>query len=201
MASTRHEIYTRAQSADDTIAPTNAKTDNENLQNREYYFGRGDLNELYCCQMAGVLRILEITIGLLIVSSIVSVYGPGPFKGILFGQTFLLIFAGIAVCFSFIFLVVFLFQLHLTHLDFWPWKISDFMFSMTACPSYIILGFIEAYYSTGAWSNNCNDIGSDGIIHNHCRTIFEWVFASLLSFLNGFLYGISAFLTRRNQYN
>uniref|UniRef100_A0A1I7VAJ6 Cation_ATPase_C domain-containing protein n=1 Tax=Loa loa TaxID=7209 RepID=A0A1I7VAJ6_LOALO len=47
-----------------------------------------------------------------------------PFKGILFGQTFLLIFAGIAVCFTFIFFIVFLFQLHETHLDFWPWKIS-----------------------------------------------------------------------------
>uniref|UniRef100_A0A0R3RMY4 7TM_GPCR_Srx domain-containing protein n=1 Tax=Elaeophora elaphi TaxID=1147741 RepID=A0A0R3RMY4_9BILA len=75
------------------------------------------------------------------------------------------------------------------------------MFSMTACSSYIILGLIEAYYSTGAWANNCNDIGADGIIHNHCRTIYEWVFASLLSFFNGFLYGINAFLAHRNQYN
>ncbi|VBB31982.1 unnamed protein product [Acanthocheilonema viteae] len=130
-----------------------------------------------------------------------QVYGPGPFKGILFGQTFLLIFAGVALCFSFIFLIVFLFELHQTHLYFWPWKISDFMFSMTACASYIILGFIEAYYSTGAWANNCNDVGADGIIHNHCRTIYEWVFASLLSFFNGFLYGISAFLAHRNQYS
>lgn len=56
------------------------------------------------------------------------------------------------------------------------------MFSMTACFAYFILGFIEAYYSTGAWANNCNDIGSDGIIHNHCRTIYEWVFASVMIF-------------------
>lgn len=62
--------------------------------------------------------------GLLIVSLIVSVYGPGPFRGILFGQTFLLIFAGIAFCFSFIFLVVFFFNLHESHLDFWPWRVS-----------------------------------------------------------------------------
>ncbi|VDO69783.1 unnamed protein product [Onchocerca flexuosa] len=73
------------------------------------------------------------------------------------------------------------------------------MFSMTACFSYLILGFIEGYYSTGAWSNNCNDIDSDGIIRNHCRTIYEWVLASLLSFFNGFLYGISAFLAHRNK--
>ncbi|CAG9530530.1 unnamed protein product [Cercopithifilaria johnstoni] len=201
MTSTRQEMYTRAQPIDATVETTTTKIDNGHLMNREYYFGRGRLNKNYCCQMAGILRTLEIIVGLLIISSIVSVYGPGPFKGILFGQTFLLIFAGIAVCFSFIFLIVFLFELHETHLDFWPWKISDFMFSMTASTSYIILGFIEAYYSTGAWANNCNDIGADGIIHHHCRTIYEWVFASLLSFFNGFLYGISAFLAHRNQYS
>ncbi|VDK87592.1 unnamed protein product [Onchocerca ochengi] len=168
MAPIRQDMYTRAQPTGTTVA-TITKTDSEQLQDREYYFERGTLNRAYCCQPAG----------LLIISSVVSVYGPGPFKGILFGQTFLLIFAGIAVCFSFIFLVVFLFQLHETHLDFWPWKISDFMFSMTACFSYFILGFIEGYYSTGAWSSNCNDIDSDGIIHNHCRTIHEWVLASI----------------------
>ncbi|MCP9260475.1 Synaptophysin / synaptoporin [Dirofilaria immitis] len=172
MASTRQETYTRTQPTDTAIMTTTKR-----------------IAIFYRIENI----ILVVIIGLLIISSIVSVYGPGPFKGILFGQTFLLIFAGIALCFSFIFLVVFLFELHETHLDFWPWKISDFMFSMTACCSYIILGFIEAYYSTGAWSNNCNDIGSDGIIHNHCRTIYEWVLASLLAFFNGFLYGISAF--------
>ncbi|VDM32151.1 unnamed protein product [Toxocara canis] len=40
------------------------------------------------------------------------------------------------------------------------------------------MGFVEAYYATGAWANNCNDIGSDGFIHNGCRTIYEWAFAS-----------------------
>ncbi|EFO19232.1 hypothetical protein LOAG_09260 [Loa loa] len=199
MTSSRQEVYTGAQPMN-TMVTTMTKTDDGQLQNREYYFGHRSLNGTYCYQLAGILRIFEIA-SLLIISSIVSVYGPGPFKGILFGQTFLLIFAGIAVCFTFIFFIVFLFQLHETHLDFWPWKISDFMFSITACSSYIILGLIEAYYSTGAWSNNCNDIGSDGIIHNHCRTIYEWVFASLLSFFNGFLYGISAFLAHRNQYS
>lgn len=56
---------------------------------------------------------------------------------------------------------------------------QDFVFSITSCLSYIILGFIEAYYSTGAWAHNCNDVGSDGAIHNHCQTIYEWVFASV----------------------
>uniref|UniRef100_A0A0R3RNF1 MARVEL domain-containing protein n=1 Tax=Elaeophora elaphi TaxID=1147741 RepID=A0A0R3RNF1_9BILA len=117
MTSIRQDMYTPAQPVGTTV--TTVKPD---LQNREYYFGRGTLNGTYCCQLAGVLRILEIAMGLLIISSIVSVYGPGPFKGVLFGQTFLLIFAGIALCFSFIFLIVFLFELHETHLDFWPWK-------------------------------------------------------------------------------
>uniref|UniRef100_A0A915Q2I3 MARVEL domain-containing protein n=1 Tax=Setaria digitata TaxID=48799 RepID=A0A915Q2I3_9BILA len=182
MSSTvRYDMYTRAEPNGATVTTT-TKTTNDHLENREYYFGRGPLNRTYCCQPAGILRILQIIIGLLIISSIVSVYGPGPFKGILFGQTFLLIFAGIAVCFSFIFHIVFLFELHKTHLDFWPWKISDFMFSLTACSCYIILGFIEAYYSTGAWSNICNEIDSDGNIYNHCRTIYEWVFASVMIF-------------------
>uniref|UniRef100_A0A9J2Q820 Uncharacterized protein n=1 Tax=Ascaris lumbricoides TaxID=6252 RepID=A0A9J2Q820_ASCLU len=42
------------------------------------------------------------------------------------------------------------------------------------------MGFVEAYYATGAWANNCNDIGSDGFIHNGCRTIYEWAFASII---------------------
>ncbi|VDO81062.1 unnamed protein product, partial [Onchocerca flexuosa] len=96
MAPTRQEMYTRAQptgTTGTTTTTTTTKTDSEQLQDREYYFDRGTLNKAYCCQPAGILRILEI-----------AIYGPGPFKGILFGQTFLLIFAGIAVCFSFIFL-------------------------------------------------------------------------------------------------
>ncbi|VDM94782.1 unnamed protein product [Thelazia callipaeda] len=204
MQPVRQEMYTGAQQGNSKNVE--GKTTNH-LRDREYYFARGPLNGSYCCRPAGIIRIMEImmgifqVIGLVILSLIVSVYGPGPFIGILFGQTFMMIFAGAAVCFSFIFLIVFLFELHETHLYFWPWRTSDFTFSMTACFSYVILGFIEAYYSTGAWSHHCNEIGSDGIIHNHCRTIYEWLFASFLSFFNGFLYGLSAFLVHRNQYN
>ncbi|VDM79812.1 unnamed protein product, partial [Strongylus vulgaris] len=74
---------------------------------------------------------------LILISLITSVFGPGPFKGawrllkhyayplilgILFGQTLLLIFAGIAMCLTFIFLIVYFFTLNETHLDFWPWR-------------------------------------------------------------------------------
>ncbi|KHJ76142.1 hypothetical protein OESDEN_24239, partial [Oesophagostomum dentatum] len=54
----------------------------------------------------------------------------------------------------------------------------DLVFSATCCFSFIVLAIVEAYYSTGSWSNNCNDIGSDGFIHNGCRIIYEWAFAS-----------------------
>ncbi|KIH69319.1 synaptophysin / synaptoporin [Ancylostoma duodenale] len=116
---------------------------------------------------------------LVVISLITSVFGPGPFKGILFGQTLLLIFAGVAMCFTFIFLIVYFFTLNETHLDFWPWRTTDLVFSATCCFSFIILAIVEAYYSTGSWSNNCNDIGSDGFIHNGCRIIYEWAFASV----------------------
>jgi hypothetical protein len=44
--------------------------------------------------------------------------------------------------------------------------IQDYLFSMIASVSFFILGIIEAYYSTGVWANNCNDVGADGVIHN-----------------------------------
>uniref|UniRef100_A0A915MZ75 Uncharacterized protein n=1 Tax=Meloidogyne javanica TaxID=6303 RepID=A0A915MZ75_MELJA len=47
-----------------------------------------------------------------------------------------------------------------------------------------IIEIVEAYYSTGGWANNCNDIGGDGIIHNGCRLIIEWAFASISNRLN-----------------
>ena len=46
---------------------------------------------------------------------------------------------------------------------------------------FLIFSCLEAYYSTGGWANNCNDIGGDGIIHNGCRLIIEWAFASVKS--------------------
>ncbi|VDM31990.1 unnamed protein product [Toxocara canis] len=61
------------------------------------------------------------------------------------------------------------------------------MFSLCACITYIVMGFVEAYYATGAWANNCNDIGSDGFIHNGCRTIYEWAFASVRFFFVTFV--------------
>ncbi|KAI6241354.1 MARVEL domain-containing protein [Aphelenchoides fujianensis] len=131
---------------------------------------------------------LQIIVGLIIVCLICSVFGAGPFKGILFGQTFLLIFTAICLCISFMFLLAFFFRLFATHLHFWPWHVSDFIFSLTAAIFFLIMGFLEAYYATGAWSNNCNDIGGDGIIHNGCRTIIEWAFASFFCFLNAILW-------------
>uniref|UniRef100_A0A915BQW3 MARVEL domain-containing protein n=1 Tax=Parascaris univalens TaxID=6257 RepID=A0A915BQW3_PARUN len=198
MPTVRQETYTTAE-PDGTLVTTTTKTQTRYVRERELGFGRGTINETYCCRPAGILRILEIIFGLVIISLISSVYGPGPFKGVLFGQTFLLIFAGVALCFSFIFLIVFFFNLHENHLDFWPWRISDFMFSICASVVYIVMGFVEAYYATGAWANNCNDIGSDGFIHNGCRTIYEWAFASFFCFTNGILYAVSALLAHRHQ--
>ena len=57
--------------------------------------------------------------------------------------------------------------------------LQDFTFSAASCILFLVMAFVEAYYATGAWANNCNDIGGDGIIHNGCRTIFEWAFASV----------------------
>ncbi|MFH4977374.1 hypothetical protein AB6A40_004083 [Gnathostoma spinigerum] len=76
---------------------------------------------------------------------------------------------------------------------------QDFIFCTVAAVLYLIIGFVEAYYATGAWANNCADIGSDGIRHNGCRTIYEWAFASLFCFINSGLYAISAFLAARME--
>ncbi|CAJ0594939.1 unnamed protein product [Cylicocyclus nassatus] len=173
--------------------------DTKYAEDKVYGCGMGQTNKYYCCGPYGCLRILEILLCLIVISLITSVFGPGPFKGVLFGQTLLLIFAGVAMCFTFIFLIVYFFTLNETHLDFWPWRTTDLVFSATCCFSFIILAIVEAYYSTGSWSNNCNDIGSDGLIHNGCRLIYEWAFASFLSFILACLYGVSAFLASRDR--
>ncbi|TKR94007.1 hypothetical protein L596_008358 [Steinernema carpocapsae] len=197
----KHETYTTKR-PDGTLVTTTTTTKTADcVEDVAYGFGRGTLNKNYCCRPQGILRIVEIILGLVIVSLITSVFGPGPFKGILFGQTFLLIFAGVAFCISFIFLVVFFFNLHQNHLDFWPWRITDFMFSIVASIFYLVMCFVEAYYSTGAWANNCNDIGGDGIIHNGCRMIWEWAFAAFFCFVNGILYALSTFFSHKNRHN
>ncbi|EPB66875.1 synaptophysin / synaptoporin [Ancylostoma ceylanicum] len=158
----RREVYT-TQQPDGTYVTTTTRTQTK------YAEGLKNLDKLHILQF----------LCLVVISLITSVFGPGPFKGILFGQTLLLIFAGVAMCFTFIFLIVYFFTLNETHLDFWPWRTTDLVFSATCCFSFIILAIVEAYYSTGSWSNNCNDIGSDGFIHNGCRIIYEWAFASV----------------------
>uniref|UniRef100_A0A915DDM3 MARVEL domain-containing protein n=1 Tax=Ditylenchus dipsaci TaxID=166011 RepID=A0A915DDM3_9BILA len=112
----------------------------------------------------GKTQILFKIVGLIIISLITSVFGPGPFKNILIGQTFLMIFDGVALCLTFIFLIVYFFNLHITHLHFWPWNVSDLIFSTVAAITFVVLGLLEAYYATGAWSNNCNDIGGDAYL-------------------------------------
>uniref|UniRef100_A0A0K0EEK4 MARVEL domain-containing protein n=1 Tax=Strongyloides stercoralis TaxID=6248 RepID=A0A0K0EEK4_STRER len=194
----KREIYTTAQ-PDGTLVTTTTITKSLHEQDIEYSFGRGEINKKYCCRPEGVLRIIEIIIALIIISLITSVFGPGPFKGILFGQTIILIFVGVTFCISFIYLVVYFFNLHESHLDFWPWTVTDFIFSLVAVAFYFILGIIEAYYATGAWANNCNDIGGDGIMHNGCRTIYEWAFASFFCFVNAALYAGSCVLARNNR--
>jgi hypothetical protein len=102
--------------------------------------GPGTLNKRYCLEPIGILRIVEIVswfllivyfhqfffqiISLIIISLLTSVFGPGPFKGILFAQTLIMIFDGVALCFTFIFLLVYFLNIHRTHLDFWPWSKS-----------------------------------------------------------------------------
>ncbi|MFH4981988.1 hypothetical protein AB6A40_008697 [Gnathostoma spinigerum] len=121
MSAVRHETYTSTE-PDGTLVTTTTRTQTKYGYERVYGCGPGPLNEAYCCSPMGLLRIAEIIIGLVIVSLITAVYGPGPFKGILFGQTFLLIFAAVALCLTFMYLVVFFFELHRTHLEFWPWR-------------------------------------------------------------------------------
>ncbi|XGW20985.1 hypothetical protein V3C99_004165 [Haemonchus contortus] len=194
----RREIYT-TQQPDGTYVTTTTRTQTKLHEDKVYGCGIGQTNKYYCLGPHGILRILEIFLCLVVISLITSVFGPGPFKGVLFGQTLLLIFAGVAMCFTFIFLIVYFFTLNETHLDFWPWRTTDLVFSATCCFSFIVLAIVEAYYSTGSWSNNCNDIGSDGFIHNGCRLIYEWAFASFLAFVLACLYGISAFLASRDR--
>uniref|UniRef100_A0A0K0DHS0 MARVEL domain-containing protein n=1 Tax=Angiostrongylus cantonensis TaxID=6313 RepID=A0A0K0DHS0_ANGCA len=163
----RREIYTTHQ-PDGTYVTTTTRTQTKYHENKVYGCGMGQTNKYYCLGPHGILRILEIICVLMI-----------GLCSVLFGQTLLLIFAGVAMCFTFIFLIVYFFTLNETHLGFWPWKTTDVVFSSTCCVSFIILAVVEAYYSTGSWSNNCNDIGSDGFIHNGCRLIYEWAFASV----------------------
>ncbi|KAE9552645.1 hypothetical protein FO519_004124 [Halicephalobus sp. NKZ332] len=194
----KQESFT-TQQADGTFVTHTTTVREKIVEDTELTFGGGQINERYCCKPEGILRIVEIIVGLIIVCLITSVYGPGPFKGVLFGQTILLIFAGIAFIFSFMLLVGFFFNLHLTHLDFFPWRAFDFVWSIICVVNFLVFGIVEAYYATGAWSNNCNDIGGDGIIHNGCRMIIEWGFASFFCFVNAVLYGISALLARRKK--
>uniref|UniRef100_A0A914CW83 MARVEL domain-containing protein n=1 Tax=Acrobeloides nanus TaxID=290746 RepID=A0A914CW83_9BILA len=195
---TKQDVYT-VQNPDGTFVTTTTTVKTKVDEDVAYGFGPGPVNRNYCFKPEAIIRVLEIIIGLVIVSVITSVYGPGPFKGVLFGQTILMVFDGIAFCFSFIFLVVFFFNLHNTHLFFWPWHVSDFIFSIVATIFFLFLSILEAYYSTGAWANNCNDIGGDGIIHNGCRLIYQWAFAAFFCFINAILYAISAVFANRER--
>lgn len=208
----QQQCYTR-QEPDGTIVTTTVQTkyvEPRSVRTTRYVdetttelgCGPGILNTRYCLEPPGILRIAEIVIALIIISLITSVFGPGPFKGVLFGQTFIMLFTGIALCLTFIFLLVYFFRLHRTHLNFWPWFESDLFFSVLAAIVFMIASFLEAYYSTGAWSNNCNDIGGDGIIHNGCRLIYEWAFAAFFCFVLSVLYALSAVFAHheRNKY-
>ncbi|GMT28320.1 hypothetical protein PFISCL1PPCAC_19617 [Pristionchus fissidentatus] len=192
----RVDTYT-TKAPDGTYVTTTTKTHTKYDEDMVYRFGRGTLNKKYCMSLPGIARICEILCALMIISLIVSVFGPGPFKGVLFGQTIVLIFVGVALCLSFIFLIVYFFNLHETHLDFWPWRITDMVFCSLAALFYFVFAFVEGYYATGSWANNCNDIGSDGIMHNGCRLVFEWAFAAFLCFVCGGLYAVSAFCASR----
>ncbi|KAI6182824.1 Marvel domain-containing protein [Aphelenchoides bicaudatus] len=194
MASNPRESYS-IQQRDGNVVTTTTRTKYE--EDVEYTCGAGKIDDRYCCRPEGIVRIIEIIVGFVIVCLIASVYGPHSFKGILFGQTFLIIFTGFAICVTFIFLLAFFLRIYATHLFFWPWHFSDLIFSIICVIAFAIMGFVEAYYATGAWANNCNDIGGDGIIHNGCRTIIEWAFAAFFCFVNAILYGVSALLASR----
>uniref|UniRef100_A0A1I8B0A0 MARVEL domain-containing protein n=1 Tax=Meloidogyne hapla TaxID=6305 RepID=A0A1I8B0A0_MELHA len=73
----------------------------------------------------------------------------------------------------------------------------DILLSSIAAIFFLVFSCLEAYYSTGAWANNCNDIGGDGIIHNGCRLIIEWAFAAFFFFILFVLYAASAFFAAR----
>jgi hypothetical protein len=72
--------------------------------------------------------------------------------------------------------------------------VQDIAFSASACLIFLACAFLEAYYSTGAWATNCNDINGSGLLSNGCRTIYEWAFAAvnymLLSITFVFISGI-----------
>ncbi|KAF7639080.1 hypothetical protein Mgra_00001605 [Meloidogyne graminicola] len=142
-------------------------------------YEEGSLNIKFCFEPFGVLKILEIIICLIIICLLTVVYGPGPFKGILFGQTIIMLFTGLILCLTFL--------------------ILDLLMSGIASICFLIFSCLEAYYSTGAWSNNCNDIGGDGIIHNGCRLIIEWAFAAFFCFILFVLYAASTFFAAREH--
>uniref|UniRef100_A0A914NDB0 MARVEL domain-containing protein n=1 Tax=Meloidogyne incognita TaxID=6306 RepID=A0A914NDB0_MELIC len=171
-----------------------------NISYNEYDRYESDtLNTKYCIEPAGVLRIIEIIICLIVVCLLTVVYGPGPFKGILFGQTLIMLFTGFALCLTFLILLAYFFNLPQTYLNFWPWTESDILLSGIASIFFLIFSCLEAYYSTGGWANNCNDIGGDGIIHNGCRLIIEWAFASFFFFVLSALYAASSFFAMKER--
>ncbi|CAB3407610.1 unnamed protein product [Caenorhabditis bovis] len=196
----RRETYT-TQQPDGTYVTTTTRERTKYKEESVWSCGRGQTDKYYCMGPHGVLRITQIFFCLVIISLISSVFGPGPFKGVLFGQTLLLLAAGVAMVLTFIFLIAYFFTLNLTHLDFFCWREADLVFSVTCACVFFILSFVEAYYSTGSWSNNCNDIGSDGLIHNGCRIIYEWAFAAFLTFVLAVLYAMSAFFAYRNRHS
>uniref|UniRef100_A0A914V9K7 MARVEL domain-containing protein n=1 Tax=Plectus sambesii TaxID=2011161 RepID=A0A914V9K7_9BILA len=73
-------------------------------------------------------------------------------------------------------------------------------FSVVAGCIFVVGGILEAYYATGAWANNCDEVGGDGVVHNGCRAIIEWGFASAFCFILAVLYFISAFFAHNNKY-
>ncbi|CAI5440428.1 unnamed protein product [Caenorhabditis angaria] len=196
----RREVYT-TQQPDGTYVTTTTREQTKFKEHSVWSCARGPTDKYYCMGPHGILRIIEIFLCIVIVCLIVSVFGPGPFKGVLFGQTILLIVASVAMLLTFIFLIAYFFTLHLSHLDFFCWREADLLFNVTCSILFFILSFIEAYYSTGSWSNNCNDMGSDGFIHNGCRIVYEWAFAAFLTFILAIFYALSAFFSYRNRHS
>uniref|UniRef100_A0A8R1HGU3 MARVEL domain-containing protein n=2 Tax=Caenorhabditis japonica TaxID=281687 RepID=A0A8R1HGU3_CAEJA len=196
----RRETYT-TQQPDGTYVTTTTREQTKYKEKGVWSCGRGPTNKNYCMGLHGILRIAQIILCVTIVCLISSVFGPGPFKGVLFGQTILLATASVAMLITFIFLIGYFFTLHVNHLDFFCWYEADLVFNGVCALIFAVMSLVEAYYSTGSWSNNCNDIGSDGIIHNGCRIIFEWAFASFLTFILACLYALSAFFAHRNRHS
>ncbi|CAO4361163.1 unnamed protein product [Caenorhabditis nigoni] len=196
----RREVYT-TQQPDGTYVTTTTREQTKYKEQSVWSCARGPTDKNYCMGPLGLLRIAQIFLCVVIVCLITSVFGPGPFKGVLFGQTLLLTVASVAMLLTFIFLIAYFFTLHLSHLDFFCWREADLTFNVVCAFLFFVLSIVEAYYSTGSWSNNCNDIGSDGIIHNGCRIIYEWAFASFLTFALAILYALSAWLSHQNRHS